>query len=112
MKTIWKIFTGDLKRIQKNAIAWIVILGLSVVPSLYAWFNIAASWDPYSNTGSLKVAVANTDKGYEGDLLPLNINMGEQVISGLRENNQLKWVFTTKKKAVEGVKSGKYMRRS
>lgn len=108
MKTIWKIFTGDLKRIQKNAIAWIVILGLSVVPSLYAWFNIAASWDPYSNTGSLKVAVANTDKGYEGDLLPLNINMGEQVISGLRENNQLKWVFTTKKKAVEGVKSGKY----
>ena len=59
MRNIWKIFIGDLKKIKKNAIAWIVILGLSVVPSLYAWFNIAASWDPYSNTGSLKVAVAN-----------------------------------------------------
>ena len=40
MRNIWKIFIGDLKKIKKNAIAWIVILGLSVVPSLYAWFNI------------------------------------------------------------------------
>lgn len=108
MKMIWNIFIGDLKKIHKNAIAWIVILGLSVVPSLYAWFNIAASWDPYSNTGSLKVAVANTDQGYEGDLLPLTLNLGDQVVSGLHENDQLNWIFTTKKKAVEGVKSGKY----
>ena len=108
MRNIWKIFMGDLKKIKKNAIAWIVILGLSIVPSLYAWFNIAASWDPYSNTGSLKVAVANVDAGYEGELLPLSINLGEQVVSGLRENNQLDWVFTNQKKAVEGVKSGKY----
>lgn len=108
MRNIWEIFIGDLKKIKKNAIAWIVILGLSIVPSLYAWFNIAASWDPYSNTSSLKVAVANADAGYEGELLPLNINLGEQVVSGLRENNQLDWVFTNQKKAVEGVKSGKY----
>ena len=108
MKNIWKIFIGDLKKIQKNAIAWIVILGLSVVPSLYAWFNIAASWDPYGNTGNLKVAVANIDEGYEGELLPVNINLGEQVISGLRENDQLNWVFTSRKKAIDGVKSGKY----
>ena len=108
MRNIWEIFIGDLKKIKKNAIAWIVILGLSIVPSLYAWFNIAASWDPYSNTSSLKVAVANADAGYEGELLPLNINLGEQVVSGLRENNQLDWVFTNQKKAVEGVKAGKY----
>lgn len=108
MRNIWEIFIGDLKKIKKNAIAWIVILGLSAVPSLYAWFNIAASWDPYSNTSSLKVAVANADTGYEGELLPININLGEQVVSGLRENNQLNWIFTNQKKAVEGVKSGKY----
>ena len=108
MRNIWEIFIGDLKKIKKNAIAWIVILGLSVVPSLYAWFNIAASWDPYSNTGGLKVAVANVDTGYEGELLPISINLGEQVVSGLRENNQLDWVFTDSQKAVEGVKSGKY----
>lgn len=108
MKNIWKIFTGDLKNIRKNAIAWIVVLGLSVVPSLYAWFNIAASWDPYGNTGNLKVAVANTDKGYKGDMLPVEINLGDQVTSGLRENTQLDWVFTSEDEAVEGVKSGEY----
>lgn len=41
----------------------IVIMGITVVPCLYAWFNIAASWDPYKNTGNLKVAVASVDKG-------------------------------------------------
>ena len=60
---IWKIFSGDIKKIRNNTMAWIVILGLTIVPSLYAWFNIAASWDPYANTGNLKVAVASVDEG-------------------------------------------------
>ena len=108
MKNIWAIFKGDVKRIRKNVIAMIVIVGITVVPSLYAWFNIAASWNPYENTGGLKVAVATVDEGYEGDLISVNLNLGEQVISALHENTQLDWIFTTKKKAVNGVKSGKY----
>ena len=66
-------------------------------------FNIAASWNPYENTGGLKVAVATVDEGYEGDLISVNLNLGEQVISALHENTQLDWIFTTKKKAVNGV---------
>lgn len=108
MKNIGAIFKGDVKRIRKNVIAMIVIVGITVVPSLYAWFNIAASWNPYENTGGLKVAVATVDEGYEGDLISVNLNLGEQVISALHENTQLDWIFTTKKKAVNGVKSGKY----
>lgn len=75
---------------------------------LYAWFNIAASWDPYGNTGNLKVAVASVDEGYTGNLIPLQLNLGDQVLSALRENTQLNWVFTTKSKAMKGVKSGEY----
>jgi putative membrane protein len=108
MKNIWKIFQRDMMRIRKNVIALVVIVGISVVPCLYAWFNIAASWDPYSNTGNLKVAVASVDEGYEGSLIPLEINIGDQVLSALRENTQMEWVFTTKDKAAAGVKSGKY----
>ena len=108
MKNIWKIFQRDMMRIRKNVIALVVIAGISVVPCLYAWFNIAASWDPYSNTGNLKVAVASVDEGYEGSLIPLEINIGDQVLSALRENTQMEWVFTTKDKATAGVKSGKY----
>lgn len=108
MLNIFRIFIGDLKKISRNAIAWIVVLGLTVVPSLYAWFNIAASWDPYSNTDQLKVAVSSVDKGYEGDIIPISLNLGNQVISALRENTQLNWVFTDKEDAIDGVKSGKY----
>lgn len=108
MRNIWKIFQRDMMRIRKNVIALVVIVGISVVPCLYAWFNIAASWDPYSNTGNLKVAVASVDEGYEGSLIPLEINIGDRVLSALRENTQMEWVFTTKDKATAGVKSGKY----
>ena len=108
MKNILKIFIDDVKRIRKNIIAMIVVIGVLVVPCLYAWFNIAASWDPYNNTGNLKVAVASVDEGYTGSLIPLEINVGEQVISALRENTQMDWVFTSKEKAMEGVKSGQY----
>ena len=97
MKNILKIFIDDVKRIRKNVIAMIVVIGVLVVPCLYAWFNIAASWDPYNNTGNLKVAVASVDEGYTGSLIPLEINVGEQVISALRENTPM-----------EGVKSGQY----
>lgn len=108
MKNIWKIFTGDMKKIHKNTIAVLVIIGLVIVPSLYAWFNIAASWDPYGSTGNLKVAVASDDTGYEGALFPVKLNLGEQVIAQLRANDQLQWVFTDSDKAVEGVKDGSY----
>ena len=65
MKMIWGIFKRDMCHATRNVIAVIVSMGLVVVPALYAWFNIAASWDPYGNTKALKVAVANNDKGYK-----------------------------------------------
>ena len=108
MKNILRIFKKDVIRIHKNVIALIVIMGITIVPCLYAWFNIAGSWDPYSNTGNLKVAVASADEGYEGSLIPIEINIGDKVLSALRENTQMEWVFTTEEKATSGVKSGKY----
>ena len=108
MRNIWTIFTRDIRKIRTNVIALIVVLGVTVVPCLYAWFNIAASWDPYGNTGNLKVAVASVDEGYTGNLIPLQLNLGDQVLSALRENTQLNWVFTTKSKAMKSVKSGEY----
>ena len=65
MKMIWGIFKRDMCHATRNVIAVIVSMGLVVVPALYAWFNIAASWDTYGNTKALKVAVANNDKGYK-----------------------------------------------
>ena len=44
MKNIIKIFRDDLKDISSNAALIIVLIGLAILPSLYAWFNIKASW--------------------------------------------------------------------
>jgi putative membrane protein len=108
VKLIWGIFKRDICHATRNVIAVIVSMGLVVVPALYAWFNIAASWDPYGNTKALKVAVANTDKGYKSELIPVRINVGETIISTLRANDQLDWQFVGRDKAIDGVKSGDY----
>ena len=106
MKNIFKIFISDVKRIFQNVVAVVVIMGLCVIPCLYAWFNIAANMDPYGNTQGIKVAVANNDTGSETD--KLSINAGDTIIENLRENSQLGWTFVDEKQAEEGVRSGKY----
>ncbi|BAQ30162.1 YhgE/Pip domain-containing protein [Bifidobacterium scardovii] len=108
MRNIWKIFVRDVRQATRNVIALIVAMGLVVVPALYAWYNIAASWDPYGNTKALKVAVANVDKGYKSDLIPVTINVGETVTSALRANHDLDWQFVDKSEAIDGVNSGEY----
>ena len=108
MRAIWQIFKRDCGRIRTNVIAMVVATGLVVIPSLYAWFNIAAEWDPYSSTGGVRVAVASVDAGYKSDLLPVKLNVGDQVVSALRANDQLNWVFTDKDEAIDGVRAGRY----
>ncbi|MBT1162595.1 YhgE/Pip domain-containing protein [Bifidobacterium sp. SO1] len=108
MRNIWRIFVRDVRQSTRNVIAVIVAMGLVIMPSLYAWYNIAASWDPYGNTKSLKVAVANVDKGYKSELMPVTINVGETVTNALRANHQLDWQFVDKDKAIDGVHSGEY----
>ena len=57
IKNTWELFILDWKRIFKNPVATFLIVALMIIPSLYAWFNIKALWDPYSNTGELPIAV-------------------------------------------------------
>ena len=81
MRNAWRIFKGDVRLVATNAIGLMVAIGLVVVPALYAWFNIAGTWDPYENTGGLKVAVANEDAGYTSSLLPTDVNVGKSVVA-------------------------------
>ena len=106
MKNIFRIFTRDLKSIFKNYVALIIILGLIVLPSLYAWFNIRASWDPYGNTGGIKVAIVNNDNG--GNLQDKFISIGDELVEKLRENTNLGWQFVSEEEGNIGVERGKY----
>ena len=90
-------------------VAVVVIMGLTIIPCLYAWFNIFSNWDPYgeSATSNLKIAVASEDTGYtiEG----MSVNIGDSVVDALETNKTIGWVFVdTAKEATDGVYSGDY----
>lgn len=106
MRNAFRIFRRDMKRLLRNPAAILVLIGVSILPSLYAWFNIAANIDPYANTSGIKVAVANLDTDATHD--DLTINAGSQIIDQLKENDQLGWTFVPKDAAIKGVKSGEY----
>ncbi|MBW3088490.1 YhgE/Pip domain-containing protein [Bifidobacterium sp. 82T24] len=107
-RNVGRIVAGDVRRITSNVTAVTLVIGLVAMPSLFAWFNVAANWDPFGSTGELKVAVANNDAGYRSDLVPVKVNVGENVVSALRANDQLDWVFTDERDAVDGTESGEY----
>ena len=104
---MWQIYKRDVKRISKNIFAIIVVIGITILPALYAWFNIGANFDPYSNTKNIKVAVANIDKGTDSGITG-ELNAGEDIVTNLKKNDQLGWVFTDEEAAIDGVKSGLY----
>ncbi len=106
MNNIFLIFKRDVKKIVTNWAAAIIISGLVFLPSLYAWFNIEASWDPYGQTSGIKIAVSNLDKGAE--LRGNKLNIGEEIIASLKENKKIGWVFTDADNALRGVEHGDY----
>ncbi|WP_067246799.1 YhgE/Pip domain-containing protein [Microbacterium resistens] len=108
MRNILRLFRHDLRRATGSVMTVIVLFGLVVIPSLFTWFNVIASWNPFGNTRNLTVAVANTDDGFQSDLIPLRINVGEQVVSALRANKDLDWVITSEEDAIDGTESGEY----
>lgn len=119
MRKIWYIFRRDMRSVFRNPIAAIIAVGIMILPSLYAWFNIAANWDPYGNTGGLKVAVVNEDEGLNPEKLDLpdtamtvlngaDLNIGDMVEDNLKMNDQIGWQFVSRDEAMDGVSDGTY----
>ena len=107
VKKAFQIFKRDVKRLLKNPVALVITIGVCIIPSLYAWYNIVANWDPYGNTQGVRVAIANNDEGVENDLVG-QLDAGAQTVEKLKENDKLGWVFTSSEEAKEGVESGEY----
>lgn len=108
MRKIWSIYTTDWKNIFSVPTVALLVVGLMLLPSAYAWFNIKSMWDPYGNTSGIIVAVANDDEGAVVRLTNQKINVGEETIKNLKKNKKLGWVFVNKNEAERGVKHGDY----
>ena len=91
MKNAFRIYKRDMTKIFTNWVAIVMMIILIIIPSLYSLINIDASWDPYSNTNGIKVAVINEDKGTA--FKEQDINLGEELVNKLKDNDKLGWVF-------------------
>ncbi|MGN4426740.1 YhgE/Pip family protein [Bacillus cereus group sp. MYBK30-1] len=106
MKQIWRIYKTDLRNVAKHWAAIVIVIGLMVLPSLYAWFNIKASWDPYGNTKGIQIAVSNQDVG--SNLRGKDINIGKEIVDSLKKDKNFGWKFVDEKQAIYGVERGDY----
>lgn len=104
--TAWSVYRRDLGRLARVSKAWIIIIGVIVTPSLYAWFNIVAFWDPYSNTQQVSVAIVDQDAGASSELTG-RIDIGGELVDQLKQNDQLGWEFVGEDEAMDAVRSGR-----
>ncbi len=106
VKPVFLLFQKDFRTIFTNRHTVIIIIGLCLLPSLYAWINIYACWDPYSKTGNLPVAIVNKDQGavFNGKV----VNVGDSVIEELKKNKSIGWDFVGEWQASYGLNEGTY----
>lgn len=108
MNMIKKIFLTDLKHLCSSFFVLVIAVGVAIIPALYAWMNIYSNWDPYGNTGNIKMAIVSNDEGCRDDEGKFH-NTGSQVLESMKDNTAINWQFPkTEKEAIDGVKDGKY----
>lgn len=105
MRNVFRILKRDILRLLKVPSAIVVVLALLVLPSVYTWYNVIGFWDPYNNTGNLRVQVVNQDEGASSDLTG-RINVGDKIVDALKENSQLDWEFTDFDTGMQRLESG------
>lgn len=109
MRNILNNIVHDFRRLTASVVALVILMGIVVVPCLFAWLNILSNWDPFEpeSTGKVPVAVVNCDEGSE--MLGLEINVGEKFIDAVNGNDMIGWtILRDPDKAVEAVRAGDY----
>ncbi len=105
-KMIAEIMKKNFKGAFSNPIVVIVLIGVIILPSLYALLNIQACWDPYGNTGDVPFAIANLDEG--ASFNDKDINIGKELVKDLKKNDKFKWTFVSEDDLRKGVYNGTY----
>lgn len=106
MKKIFKIYLRDLKNIVTIPAAFIIVCVLCLIPSLYAWVNIKACWNPYVNTGNLPVAVVNQDEG--ASVNGKFVNVGNEIVAELKKDHNIGWQFVDEWQGNYQLNEGKF----
>ncbi|MEC0123993.1 YhgE/Pip domain-containing protein [Paenibacillus pabuli] len=106
MRHIWHIYKTDWLHILKVPTGIFLIVAIILLPGVYDWVNVKSVWDPYSNTQGIKIAVTTQDKG--ATVAGTNVNIGDELVSSLKQNKKLGWTFVNQAEADRGVQTGEY----
>lgn len=108
MGNVLRIFFSDLRNIGAHFFSLVIALSVLLIPALYAWVNIYANWDPYGNTGNVKIALASCDLGYideDGEY----INAGQEIIADICKSEAIDWTpVEDPEDAINRVRSGEF----
>lgn len=96
----------EWKAIFKKPTFIIVMIGISLIPSLYNIIFLSSMWDPYGQLYDLPVAVVNNDKeaSYNGNTMAI----GKDMVSNLKENKTLDFHFVDEDEGKKGLEDGDY----
>ncbi|MDN8588198.1 YhgE/Pip domain-containing protein [Paenibacillus sp. 11B] len=106
MRHIWHIYKTDWLHILKVPTGIFLIVAIILLPGVYDWVNVKSVWDPYSNTQGIKIAVTTEDKG--ATVAGTSVNIGDELVSSLKQNEKLGWTFVNQAEAERGVQTGEY----
>lgn len=106
MRHIWQVYKTDWLHILKVPTGIFLIVAIILLPGVYDWVNVKSVWDPYSNTQGIKIAVTTEDKG--ATVAGTNVNIGDELVSSLKQNEKLGWTFVGQAEADRGVQTGEY----
>ena len=96
----------EWKAILKKPTFIIVMIGISLIPALYNIIFLSSMWDPYGKLSDLPVAVVNNDKeaSYNGNTMAI----GKDMVSNLKENKTLDFLFVDEDEGKKGLEDGDY----
>lgn len=106
MRHIWHVYKTDWLHILKVPTGIFLIVAIILLPGVYDWVNVKSVWDPYSNTQGIKIAVTTEDKG--ATVAGTSVNIGDELVSSLKQNEKLGWTFVNQAEAERGVQTGEY----
>lgn len=106
VRNVLSVFVRDVRRLLRVPAAWVIVLGLAVLPAFYAWVNIIGFWNPYGNTADVRVSVVNRDRGTESAPI-VGVDLGDRIVDSLGDNHDIGWAFVDEDTAMRDVKSGR-----
>ncbi|TLQ04313.1 DUF3533 domain-containing protein [Pediococcus stilesii] len=100
------MFKNEWMAILKKPLMIAVMISIALVPAIYSGVYLSSMWNTYGHEKEIPVAIVNTDK--KVSLNGQKIDMGKNLVSGLKKSRSLNYKSTSEQAASDGLKSGKF----